>query len=108
MKDYSPQTSTNHRMQIGLFFGNFIIFIGGFAFFEKYPIAGYYGLEQLFMLAYFVISNFAFFVYYTHSVNKYTIRQSILITITHLTTLSPDKPTVANCFILSLKEKNNV
>lgn len=105
MKDYPAKTSIHHRMHHVLFFGNLFVFISGFAFFINYPVAGHYGLEQLFMLAYFAISSFALFVYFTHSINKYTIRQSILITIIHFTDPSSRKQTVGNGFALALKEK---
>jgi hypothetical protein len=108
MKDYPAKTSIHHRMHHVLFFGNLFVFISGFAFFMNYPIAGHYGLEQLCMLVYFAISCFALFVYFTHSINKYTIRQSILITIIHFTDPSSRKRTVGNGFALALKEKNHV
>lgn len=107
MKDYSPKTSTNHQMQSGIFFGNLIIFIGGFAFFMNFPIAGHYGFELLCMLAYFVISSFALFVYFTHLFGQYTIRQSILITIIHLTAPAPRKRTVSHGLTITLKENDD-
>jgi hypothetical protein len=87
-----------------IFFCNMGIATGGFAFF----MAGDYFLEPLYILAYIPISNFVLFVYFTHSAGQYTIKQSILITIAHLAEPTPRKRTVANGFILSLKENNYV
>lgn len=108
IKTYPSKTPINVRTHHAIFFGNVIIFIGGFAFFMEFPIAGHYGLELLCMLAYFAISCFALFVYFTHSAGQYTIRQSFLITMIHLTEPAPRKKTVAQGFTIAMKEDNNV
>lgn len=108
IKTPPSKTPINIRTHYAIFFGNLIIFIGGFAFFMNFPIAGHYGLELLCMLAYLTISSFALFVYFTHSAGQYTVRQSFLITIAYFTEPRPHKLAVAHGFAVTLKENNNV
>lgn len=103
-KNFPSKAPINVRMHSVIFFANFIISIGGYAFF----IENNYLWEPLYMLGYLAISTFAMFVYFTHSAGRYTIRQSALITIAYFVEPRPRKLTVSHGLTLGLKENENV